>query len=72
MAYTLKELNVLARHKGLELVKGRGYFYWAIPIQSYPDIESVSVPHFNRLDKDDWIWELKEASKQYERGYRNY
>ena len=72
MAYTLRRLNVKARKAGLELIKGEGYFYWITTAGACPDINAVTVPHFNRMDRADWIWEFEDAMKQYKRGYRNY
>ena len=68
MSYTIKKLNALAQKDGLELVKGKGYFYW-LTLDGGCPIGTVATPHFNRLPERWWLVELEEAVKQYKRGY---
>ena len=55
---TIATLNAKIAGRGIELVKGRGYFYFAI-LPGFPDEtplpESVMVPHFNRMTADQWL-----------------
>ena len=55
---TLAKVNAKIAHRGIELVKGHGYFYFAI-LPGFPDDtplpESVMVPHFNRMTAAQWL-----------------
>ena len=55
---TIAKLNAKIAHRGIELVKGRGYFYFAI-LDGFPDDtelpKRVFVPHFNRMTIDQWM-----------------
>ena len=55
---TIAKLNEKIASRGIELVKGRGYFYFAI-LPDFPDDtprpESVMVPHFSSMTADQWL-----------------
>jgi len=55
---TIAKVNAAIADKGIELVKGYGYFYFAI-LPGFPDDtytpSSVMVPHFNRMTMNQWI-----------------
>jgi hypothetical protein len=55
---TKAKLNAQIAHRGIELVKGRGYFYFAI-LPGFPDDThtpaSVYVKHFDHLTFDQWV-----------------
>lgn len=51
----LSKFNKKMAKKGwdLELVKGKGYFYWSTS-NSLPNVESVMVPYFYQLSENTW------------------
>ena len=64
---TLKEFNENeCKPKGLELVKGKGYFYWVYANGDLPNIESVMCYSFCIADEKFWMMELKDALEQIE------
>jgi hypothetical protein len=54
----IAKLNAKIASRGIELVKGQGYFYFSI-IPGFPDDTptpaSVYVPHFNRMTASQWL-----------------
>lgn len=62
MAFTLKALNINIMQHGVELVKGRGYFYFASLddrcISENAQLESIYVCHFNHCDAAWWVMQV--------------
>ena len=64
---TLKKFNENeCKPRGLELVKGKGYFYWVTTNGNPSNIESVMVYAFCHADEKFWMMELKDALEQIE------
>ena len=55
---TIARLNAKIASRGIEMVKGSGYFYFAI-LPGFPDEtplpESVMVPHFTHMTATQWL-----------------
>ena len=55
---TIAKVNAAIAYKGIEMVKGYGYFYFAI-LPGFSDStytpRSIMVPHFNRMTVAQWI-----------------
>ena len=61
---TLKGINKKIAHLKLELVRGKGYFYWNdLSNGCRGDNNSVYVWRLGELNEEGWIREAEEAAK---------
>ena len=58
-----------AKHPGLELVKGEGYFYFAGAGTEMCKSASVYVPRLNDLTFEQWMSEADDKMAEIERRY---
>jgi len=62
---TIKTVNRAISSTGLELVRGKGYFYFVAASGDAVDVDSIPVFSINHLTLSRWIEEAEDAAFQH-------